>query len=72
TPPPGARGGGPDGARRTPMTFALPSLSLAVRLPLLVGLAVFLSSVGTTHLALHIMQRELNRILNDGKNASGR
>ncbi|WP_456316701.1 sensor histidine kinase [Teichococcus aestuarii] len=43
------------------MTFALPSLSLAVRLPLLVGLAVFLSSVGTTHLALHIMQRELNR-----------
>lgn len=61
TPPPGARGGGPDGARRTPMTFALPSLSLAIRLPLLVGLAVFLSSVGTTHLALHIMQRELDR-----------
>lgn len=38
----------------------LRSLSLPVRFPLLVGLAVFISSVGTTHLALGFMQRELN------------
>lgn len=38
----------------------LRSLPLAVRLPLLAGLAVFISSVGTTHLALSFMQRELN------------
>ena len=33
-------------------------LNIAIRLPLLVGLAVFLSAVGTTHLALSIMERE--------------
>ncbi|WP_165694279.1 HAMP domain-containing protein, partial [Teichococcus deserti] len=32
--------------------------TIAVRLPLLVGLAVFLSAVGTTHLALRITERE--------------
>lgn len=37
------------------------SLTLAIRLPLLVALAVFLSSVGTTHLAVHVMQREMGR-----------
>ncbi|MBO1073631.1 ATP-binding protein [Roseomonas marmotae] len=38
----------------------LRSLPLAIRLPLLAGLAVFVSSVGTTHLALSFMQRELD------------
>lgn len=42
-----------------PGFFTTPT-TLAVRLPLLVGLAVFASSVGTTHLALHVMQRELD------------
>jgi signal transduction histidine kinase len=38
-----------------------PSWTIAVRLPLFVGVAVFLSAVGTTHLALHVMGRELDR-----------
>jgi len=37
------------------------TLPIALRLPALIGGAVFLSSVGTTHLALRIMEHERNR-----------
>lgn len=44
---------------------ALPSprrrWTIAVRLPVLVGLVVFISSVSTTHLAIHVMEGELDR-----------
>ena len=41
--------------------FAMRSLSFAIRLPLVVGLAVFVSSICTTHLAVHVMQREMEQ-----------
>ncbi len=40
------------------MRFFPNTLPIALRLPVLVGVAVFLSSVGTTHLALRIMENE--------------
>ncbi|PHK93021.1 hypothetical protein CR162_20800 [Pseudoroseomonas rhizosphaerae] len=60
--PPARQGpaGGPAGACATPMIPTLRPLALALRLPLLAGLAVFISSVGTTQLALGFMQRELD------------
>jgi signal transduction histidine kinase len=43
------------------MRALFPTLSIVGRLPLLMGIAIFVSSVGTTHLAINVMDDELDQ-----------